>query len=110
MSDFMRWVTHGVKRGRFEMGWRTALYLFALGVGLTMIAALYLMLVSRTAARGRHIQQLQAEFFHFQRENEQLEVEIAREGAVSLLWDRAVELGFIPAERVEFLTLSDDSR
>jgi cell division protein FtsL len=103
MSDFMHWVTHGIKRGRFEMNLRTALYLFALAVVLTLVAALYLMLVSQTAARGRHIQQLQAELFRLRRENEQLEVELASEGSISRLWERAIELGFTPDQEVEFL-------
>jgi len=107
MSDFIQWVTHGVKRGRLEMNSRTALYLFAPVVVLMLVAALYLMLISRTAARGRHIEQLQVELFRLQRENEQLEVEIAREGSVSRLWERAIELGFASAERVEFLPLAD---
>ncbi len=107
MSDFIQWVTHGIKRGRFEMNSRTALYLFAPVVVLALVAALYLMLISRTAARGRYIEQLRAELFRFQRENEQLEVEIAREGSVSRLWERAIGLGFTPAERVEFLPLAD---
>ena len=103
MSDFMQWVTHGFKRGRFEVDRRTAGYLFTCVVVLTLVAALYLMLVSWTAARGRHIQQLQVELFRLQRENEQLEVEIAREGSVLGLRDRATEMGFVPAEQVEFL-------
>jgi cell division protein FtsB len=108
VSDFIQWVTHGVKRGRFEMGRRTALYLLAIVMALTVTAALYLMLVSRTAARGRHIQQLQAELFRLQRENQQLEVEIAKESAITNIWSRAIELGFIPAEQVEYLALADD--
>jgi len=96
-------VTHGIKRGRFEMSSRAALYLFASVVVLTLVAALYLMLISRTAARGRHIEQLRVELFRLQRENEQLEVDIAREGSVSGLWGRAIELGFVLAEQVEFL-------
>lgn len=107
MSDFMQWVTHGVKRGRFEMSPRTVLYSFALVVVLTLVAALYLMLVSRTAAQGRRIEQLQAELFGLQRENEQLEVEVARDGSISRLWERAIELGFAPVERVEFLPIAD---
>jgi hypothetical protein len=103
MSDFMRWVTHGIKRGRFEMGPRTARYLFVLVVVLTLVAGLYLTLVSQTAARGRHIQQLQAELFRLRRENEQIEVDLASEGSVFRLWERAIELGFTPQESVEFL-------
>ncbi len=103
MSGFMQWVTHGIKRGRFEVDRHTAFYLLAFVVGMTLVAAVYLMLVSHTAARGRHIQQLQAELFRLQRENQQLEVEIARASAVPYLWQRATEMGFVPAEQVEFL-------
>jgi cell division protein FtsL len=103
MPDFMQWVTHGIKRGRLEMDRRTAVYLFTFVVVLSLVAALYLMLVSRTAARGRHIQQLQVELFRLQRENEQLEVEIARQGSVPHVWERATDMGFVPAEQVEFL-------
>lgn len=106
MSDFMQWVTHGIKRGRFEVDRRAAVYLFTFVVVLTLVAALYLMLVSRTAARGRHIQQLQVELFRLQRENEQLEVEIAHKGSISRLWERATEMGFVPAEQIEFLANS----
>ena len=106
MSDFMQWVTHGIKRGQFEMKRRMAVYLFTFVVVLTLAAALYLMLVSRTAARGRHIQQLQVELFRLQRENEQLEVEIASEGSVPYLWERATEMGFVPAQQIEFVSVA----
>jgi cell division protein FtsL len=105
MSGFMQWVTHGIKRGRFEMDRRTVFYLITFVVVMTLVATFYLMLVSQTAARGRHIQQLQVELFRLQRENEQLEVEIARTSAVPYLWERATEMGFVPAEQVEFLTV-----
>jgi hypothetical protein len=109
MSDFMRLVTHGIKRGRFEIRSRAALYLFAPVIALTVVAALYLTLVSRTAARGRHIEQLRVELFRLQRENQQLEVELASAASVSRLWERAIGLGFVPAERVEFLRPGDSS-
>ncbi len=110
MSDFLQWVTHGIKRGRFEMGSRAALYVFLPVVVLTLVAALYLMLISRTAARGRHIERLRAELFQLQRENEQLEVDIAREGSVDRLWERAIELGFAPAEQVEFVFVESEEQ
>jgi cell division protein FtsL len=74
---------------------------------LTLVAALYLGLVSRTAAQGRHIEQLQADVFRLQRENQQLAVEIADVSAVSRLMARARALGFVPAEQVQFLAESD---
>ncbi|HEY71839.1 MAG: hypothetical protein DRJ03_08760 [Chloroflexi bacterium] len=105
MSNFMQWVTHGIKRGRFEVSLRTILYIFALVVALTLTATVYLMLVGHTAARGRHIEQLRTELLWLRRENEQLEVDVAEEGSISHLWDRAVEMGFALAEQVEFLAL-----
>jgi cell division protein FtsB len=110
MSDFTQWVTHGIKRGRFEMSSRTALYLCTFIVILTLVAALYLTLVSRTAARGRHIEQLQTELFRLQRENAQLELENAKMGSIPQLWERAAELGFAPAKRVDFLYTSSEGR
>lgn len=103
MSDFMHWVTHGIKRGRFEMSPRMVVGVLALAIVLTLIAALYLTLVSQTAARGRHIEQLQAELARLQRENAQLEVDIATQSSVSRMLQRARDLGFAPAEQVEYL-------
>jgi cell division protein FtsL len=108
MSSFMQWVTHGIKRGRFEMNRRTILYFSAVVALLVMLATLYLMLVSQTAARGRHIEQLREELAYLKKENEQLEVDIAKASSVSRLHRRAIELGFVPAEQVEFLPLETE--
>ncbi|MGD8996785.1 MAG: hypothetical protein PVH80_01640 [Anaerolineae bacterium] len=106
MSDFLAWVTHGVKRGRFELDSRAAVALFPVAL-LMLAAALYLALVSRTAAQGRYIEQLQAEIFRLQRQNEQTAVEIAEACALPHVLRRAEALGFVPAEQVEFLTGSE---
>jgi hypothetical protein len=108
MSNFLEWATHGVKRGRLELDSRPLVLLFITIAALALVAAIYLGLVSRTAAQGRRIEQLQTEIFRLQRENERLAVEIAamsavREGGSSGLMERARALGFVPAERVEFL-------
>jgi cell division protein FtsL len=108
MSDFIEWAAHGIKRGRFESNRRTVGYVVAVVLVLTLIAAFYLMLVSRTAAQGRHIQQLQAEWFQMKRENEQLRVDLARVRSVERLRERADALGFIVPEQVEFLYPTSD--
>ena len=107
MSDFLAWVTHGAKRGRFELDSRAAVALFAVIVALTLVTASYLALVSRTAAQGRYIERLQAEVFRLQRRNEQTAVRIAEACAIPRVMGRAEALGFVPAEQVEFLTDSD---
>ena len=103
-SDFMQWVTHGIKRGRFEMSPRAVIYVCALIVAMTLVATIYLTLVSRTAACGRHIEQLRTELSWLRRENEQLEVEVAEKGSISRLWERAIELGLTMSEQVEFIS------
>jgi cell division protein FtsL len=107
MSDFLEWATHGAKRGWLELDSRPVVLLVTIVVVLTLVAALYLGLVGRTAAQGRRIEQLQTDIFRLQRENEQLEVKIAEAGAYPRLIERARALGFVPAEQVEFLVESD---
>lgn len=107
MSDFLDWVTHGVKRGRLELDSQPLVLLVTIVAALALVAGLYLALVSRTAAQGRRIEQLQTEVFRLQRENEQLAVEIAEMSAVSRVMERAKALGFVPAEQVEFLVESE---
>jgi hypothetical protein len=104
MSDCVQRVTHGIRRGGVDLSPRAILVLSGAFLTLAFLAALYLGLVSQAAARGRHIEQLRAELIHLQRENEQLEVDVARAGSVSRLWERAAERGFVPAERVEYLS------
>jgi cell division protein FtsL len=103
MSDFLSWVTHGVKRDRFELDSRAGVTLFTVVAVLMLVAAVYLVLVSRTAAQGRYIEWLQGEVCRLQRENEQTEVRIAEASAFTRVMSRAEALGFVPAEQVEFL-------
>lgn len=95
----------GAKSGRLEMDRRVFLGALAVVVVVALVAALYLMLVSRTAAQGRHIQRLQSELYRLRRENEQLEIDVAREASVQRLWERALQLGFVfpTIDDVEFL-------
>jgi cell division protein FtsL len=107
MSNFLSWVTHGVKRGRFDLDARAAFALLAIVTVLTLVMGTYLALVSRTAAQGRYIERLQAQIFQLQRENERMAVRVAEASALPRVMDRAEALGFVPAERVEFLVESD---
>jgi hypothetical protein len=72
-----------------------------------MVTALYLILISRTAARGRYIEELQAEMFRLERENQQLTVRIAEESAIARVRERAQALGFAPAQEIEFVAGSE---
>ncbi len=107
MSDFLEWATHAVKRGQLELNSRPRALLWGVVVALALVAGIYLGLVSRTAAQGRRIEQLQAEIFRLQRENHQVAVQIAEASTVRHLKERAQALGFVPAEHVEFVAGSD---
>jgi hypothetical protein len=107
VSDFLEWVTHGAKRGRFEMDARAAVALSIVVGALAIVMTLYLILISRTAARGRYIEDLQAEVFRLERENQQLTVLIAEESAISRVRERAQALSFVPAEVIEFVAGSE---
>jgi len=106
MSDLVEWVTHGIKRGRSDLGRRAMVYLAVLIVVLTLLAALYLRLVSQTAAMGRRIEALRQELLILQQENQELEVEVAEASSAEALLERARMLGFKAAEQIEFLTVT----
>ncbi len=107
MSDFLEWVTHGVKRRQLGMDSHAAVALSIVAGVLAMVTALYLILVGRIAARGRSIEGLKAEIFRLERENQHITVEIAAESAVFRLEERAEALGFVPAEEIEYVVSSD---
>jgi hypothetical protein len=96
-------MAHGIKRGKFELGRHQVQVLIASIVALTLLAFLYLMLVSSTAAQGREIQELRAELLRIRMENEQLEIAVAKAGSVFSLAERAEEMGFAPPKHVEYL-------
>ncbi len=104
MSDFMEWMRHGIKRDGLEIGQRTASYLIAFLVGGTLLIALHLVLVSRTAAQGRRIEQLRGDLYHLEMEHEHLKVEIAVKSSILELLERVGELDLSPAEHTDFLS------
>jgi len=107
VSDFVGWVTHGIKRGRFTWNRRQIGYALALAAAAVLVGALYLTVVSHNAAQGRHIQSLRADLSALERENAQLEVLVASTGAFANLSQRAAALGLVPAEHVEFLRAAE---
>jgi hypothetical protein len=108
MSGFVSWATHGIKRGRLRWNRRRLIAALCAAAVLVVTATLYLILVSQTAAQGRHIQQLQADLSLIGRENEQLEVRIAWASTIESLKIRATALGFVLPEQVEFLRVPGD--
>jgi hypothetical protein len=105
MSEFVDWLAHGIKEGRVTKDRRMLLRLSLCLVLLTAVAGTYLALVSRTAAQGRHIQQLEQELFDTRAENEHLEVLRAQEGSIQRLLRRAAAGNYVQADQVDYLTI-----
>jgi cell division protein FtsB len=67
-------------------------------VGVAMVAALYLDVTARTAVAGREIQELRTEITTIQRENADLETQLADLTATAVMEKRATDLGYRPVQ------------
>src|ERR1051325_7730572 len=67
-------------------------------VGVAMIAALYLDVTARAAVAGREIQEMRKEITTIQRENADLETQLADLTSTAAMEQRAVVLGYRPVE------------
>jgi cell division protein FtsL len=94
-----------------EAPWRTQrkwIGLFLVGtIAVGMVAGIYLNVTSRAALAGREIQDLEAAISDTQRNNADLETELAELLSTGNLLARAEEMGFVPAspEDVVFMTI-----
>jgi hypothetical protein len=67
-------------------------------IGAAMVAALYLDVTARTALAGREIQELRVQIATIQRENADLETQLADLTSTAVMQRRAVELGYRPVQ------------
>jgi len=67
-------------------------------IGAAMIAALYLDVTARAALTGREIQELQVQITTVQRENADLETQLADLTSTAVMQKRATELGYRPIQ------------
>ena len=90
-------IIHAYKQApwRVQRQWIGAFLLVV--VGLSMIAALYLDVTARAAKAGREIQELRFELTKAQRENADLETQLADLTSTVEMQRRALELGYRPA-------------
>jgi cell division protein FtsB len=81
---------------RVQRQWISAFLLAVIGVA--MVAALYLDVTARAAVAGREIQEMRKEITTIQRENADLETQLADLTATAVMEKRAVELGYRPVQ------------
>jgi len=91
-------ILHAYKQApwRVQRQWIGAFLLVV--VGLSMIAALYLDVTARAAKAGREIQELRFELTKAQRENADLETQLADLTSTVEMQRRALELGYRPVK------------
>lgn len=65
-------------------------------IGAAMVAALYLDVTARAALAGREIQELRSQITTVQRENSDLETQLADLTSTEVMQRRALELGYRP--------------
>ncbi len=91
-------IIHAYKQApwRVQRQWIGVFLLLVIGAAMT--AALYLDVTARTAVAGRDIQELRFEITTVQRENADLETELADLTSTAVMQKRATELGYRPVQ------------
>ncbi|HET9910925.1 MAG TPA: hypothetical protein VFQ13_03495 [Anaerolineales bacterium] len=91
-------IIHAYKQApwRVQRQWIGAFLLVV--IGGAMIAALYLDVTARAAVAGRRIQELRSEITTIQRENADLETQLADLTSTAVMRQRAIELGYRPVQ------------
>jgi cell division protein FtsB len=91
-------IIHAYKQApwRVQRQWVGAFLLIV--IGSAMIAALYLDVTARAAVAGREIQGLRLEITTIQRENADLETQLANLTSTAAMQERAVALGYRPVK------------
>ena len=91
-------IIHAYKQApwRVQRQWIGAFLLVV--IGAAMIAALYLDVTARAAMAGREIQELRLEITAIQRENADLETQLADLTSTAVMQRRALELGYRPVQ------------
>jgi len=84
------------------MALRIALFLVLAG----LVAGLYLWQASEIATTGRRIETLRQQRTELEHQNAELLDQIAVDGSIPQLQERASRLGFTPATQVEYLTVT----
>jgi cell division protein FtsB len=81
---------------RVQRQWIGAFLLAVIGVA--MVAALYLDVTARAAVAGREIQEMRKEITTIQRENADLETQLADLTSTAAMEQRAITLGYRPVQ------------
>ncbi len=105
MSVIWQQKTHGVQQRQVHRERTLAAVLFVALVVLTFLVGGYLVLMAHNTRLAREIWTMEETLAQQQRLNRALEVEIAAWVRLERLQERARQLGYTPAEQVDYMVL-----
>ena len=105
MDESKQSETHGTKRSNWQAG-PVAVRLTLVVALLGLLAGLFLLQASEIAVTARRVEALRQKRDDLRHENADLLDQIAAEGSIPRLQDRAAKLGLAPASQVEYLPVT----
>ena len=105
MTDKSLPETHGTRKTAWPVG-PVAVRLALLVVLAGLMAGLYIWQASEVATTGRRIEMLRQRKLELERENADLVDQIAMDGSIPRLQERASRLGLVPMNQAEFLPVT----
>ncbi len=107
MSVLWQKQTHGVQKRKEQVDRTIALFFLAIVAVVTLLGAAYLSLAAANVHLARQIWQLEETLAAGERANQALMIEVARLSSIPVLQQRSIALGYIPAENVDFLKVTE---
>jgi hypothetical protein len=96
-----------IEKGRRSLDARMAIGSLLILILVSLLGWLYLTQASQVTTTGYHIYELERERARLQRENAKLMLDIAELERLEIVEARARQLGFVPPEQVEYLSVAD---
>ncbi len=105
MSVIWQQTTHGVPRRRGQANRVLAKLFISVAIVLTVLAGGYLTLIMSNVRLSRAVWQTYQDLADVRRESEFIRTDIARLSSIPVLQERSVELGYSPANEVEYMNV-----
>lgn len=107
MSVLWQQRTHGVPRRQGQLNRALALLFVAAVLLISVLGATYLSLVASNVRLSREIWHMEQALVQLERDNQAYMVEIARLSSIPVLQERSVALGYVPAETVDYIRITE---
>jgi hypothetical protein len=106
MSVLWQQRTHGVQRLHQRQHRAVALLFLGIVLVMTILVGAYVSLAASNVDLGRRVWDLEQALADWERENQLLIVEISRQSSIPALQQRAMILGYVPAESADYVEVA----